>query len=64
MLRSLHALEVVPVLPFGPQAIGRPALIMDALLGAPAQSSGRRAAARVIEAVNANGVSPFDLQAG
>jgi hydroxyethylthiazole kinase-like uncharacterized protein yjeF len=55
-----------PVLPFNPQAIGRPALIIDALFGAglsrPVQGDPRD----MIEAINANGapVLAVDLPSG
>jgi hydroxyethylthiazole kinase-like uncharacterized protein yjeF len=55
-----------PVLPFNPQAIGRPALIIDALFGAGLNRPVKGDAHDVIEAVNANGapVLAVDLPSG
>src|SRR3954453_12478052 len=44
-----------PVLPFNPQAIGRPALIIDALFGAGLNRPAEGVARAMIEAINANG---------
>src|SRR2546430_4014027 len=44
-----------PVLPFNPQAIGRPALIIDALFGAGLSRPVDGEARAMIEAINANG---------
>jgi ADP-dependent NAD(P)H-hydrate dehydratase / NAD(P)H-hydrate epimerase len=55
-----------PVLPFNPQAIGKPALIIDALFGAGLNRTVTGEAHDVIEAVNANGapVLAVDLPSG
>jgi hydroxyethylthiazole kinase-like uncharacterized protein yjeF len=55
-----------PVLPFNPQAIGRPALIIDALFGAGLDRPVKGAPYDMIEAVNANGapVLAVDLPSG
>ena len=55
-----------PVLPFNPQAIGRPALIIDALFGAGVNRSVDGEARAMIEAINANGapVLAVDLPSG
>jgi hydroxyethylthiazole kinase-like uncharacterized protein yjeF len=55
-----------PVLPFNPQAIGKPALIIDALLGAGLNRSVKGEALEMIEAINANGapVLAVDLPSG
>jgi hydroxyethylthiazole kinase-like uncharacterized protein yjeF len=55
-----------PVLPFNPQAIGRPALIIDALFGAGLDRPVKGEAHDMIEAVNANGapVLAVDLPSG
>jgi len=55
-----------PVLPFNPQAIGRPALIIDALFGAGLDRPVEGAPREMIEAVNANGapVLSVDLPSG
>ncbi|WP_454627891.1 NAD(P)H-hydrate dehydratase [Bradyrhizobium cenepequi] len=55
-----------PVLPFNPQAIGRPALIIDALFGAGLDRSVKGDPYEMIEAVNANGapVLAVDLPSG
>ena len=55
-----------PVLPFNPQAIGRPALIIDALFGAGLDRPVKGDPLEVIEAVNANGapVLAVDLPSG
>src|SRR5919204_5821239 len=55
-----------PVLPFTPQAIGKPALIIDALFGAGLSRSVEGDARAVIEAINANGapVLAVDLPSG
>ena len=55
-----------PVLPFNPQAIGRPALIIDALFGAGLDRSVRDEPLEMIEAINANGapVLAVDLPSG
>src|SRR5258708_31070641 len=44
-----------PVLPFNPQAIGRPALIIDALFGAGLNRLGKGDPLDMIAAINANG---------
>ncbi|MBR0852272.1 NAD(P)H-hydrate dehydratase [Bradyrhizobium diazoefficiens] len=55
-----------PVLPFNPQAIGRPALIIDALFGAGLGRPVDGDARAMIEAINANGapVLAVDLPSG
>jgi ADP-dependent NAD(P)H-hydrate dehydratase / NAD(P)H-hydrate epimerase len=55
-----------PVLPFNPQAIGRPALIIDALLGAGLNRPVKEEPHEMIEAINANGapVLSVDLPSG
>jgi ADP-dependent NAD(P)H-hydrate dehydratase / NAD(P)H-hydrate epimerase len=55
-----------PVLPFNPQAIGRPALIIDALFGAGLNRSVKGEPYDMIEAINANGapVLAIDLPSG
>jgi hydroxyethylthiazole kinase-like uncharacterized protein yjeF len=55
-----------PVLPFNPQAIGRPALIIDALFGAGLNRSVKGEPHDMIEAINANGVPVLsvDLPSG
>src|SRR5664279_5981099 len=55
-----------PVLPFNPQAIGRPALIIDALFGAGLDRPVKGDPLGMIEAVNANGapVLSVDLPSG
>jgi hydroxyethylthiazole kinase-like uncharacterized protein yjeF len=55
-----------PVLPFNPQAIGRPALIIDALFGAGLSRSVDGEPRDMIEAINANGapVLAVDLPSG
>src|SRR6188768_2503576 len=55
-----------PVLPFNPQAIGRPALIIDALFGAGLGRPVEGEARAMIEAINANGapVLAVDLPSG
>lgn len=55
-----------PVLPFNPQAIGRPALIIDALFGAGLNRPVKGEPYDVIEAINANGapVLAVDLPSG
>jgi ADP-dependent NAD(P)H-hydrate dehydratase / NAD(P)H-hydrate epimerase len=55
-----------PVLPFNPQAIGRPALIIDALFGAGLNRPVKGDPFDMIEAVNANGapVLSVDLPSG
>jgi hydroxyethylthiazole kinase-like uncharacterized protein yjeF len=55
-----------PVLPFNPQAIGRPALIIDALFGAGLSRPAEGEARAMIEAINANGapVLAVDLPSG
>ena len=55
-----------PVLPFNPQAIGRPALIIDALFGAGLNRPVKGEPYEMIEAVNANGapVLAVDLPSG
>src|ERR1700716_1845276 len=55
-----------PVLPFNPQAIGKPALIIDALFGAGLNPPVKGAPYDMIEAVNANGapVLAVDLPSG
>jgi hydroxyethylthiazole kinase-like uncharacterized protein yjeF len=55
-----------PVLPFNPQAIGKPALIIDALFGAGLGRPVEGEAREMIEAVNANGapVLAVDLPSG
>src|ERR1700712_3061200 len=44
-----------PVLPFNPQAIGKPALIIDAIFGAGLNRPGKGAPHEMIQAINANG---------
>src|SRR3954447_26845182 len=55
-----------PVLPFNPQAIGKPALIIDALFGAGLNRQVRGDPHDMIEAINANGapVLSVDLPSG
>jgi hydroxyethylthiazole kinase-like uncharacterized protein yjeF len=55
-----------PVLPFNPQAIGKPALIIDALFGAGLNRPVKGEPHDMIEAVNANGapVLSIDLPSG
>jgi ADP-dependent NAD(P)H-hydrate dehydratase / NAD(P)H-hydrate epimerase len=55
-----------PVLPFNPQAIGRPALIIDALFGAGLSRLVSGEPLEMIEAINANGapVLAVDLPSG
>jgi ADP-dependent NAD(P)H-hydrate dehydratase / NAD(P)H-hydrate epimerase len=55
-----------PVLPFNPQAIGRPALIIDALFGAGLNRPVKEEPHDMIEAINANGapVLSVDLPSG
>src|SRR6201989_366649 len=55
-----------PVLPFNPQAIGRPALIIDALFGAGLNRPVKGDPHDMIEAINANGapVLSVDLPSG
>jgi ADP-dependent NAD(P)H-hydrate dehydratase / NAD(P)H-hydrate epimerase len=55
-----------PVLPFNPQAIGRPALIIDALFGAGLNRLVKGEPHEMIEAINANGapVLSVDLPSG
>lgn len=55
-----------PVLPFTPQAIGKPALIIDALFGAGLSRTVEGEAREMIEAINANGapVLAVDLPSG
>ena len=55
-----------PVLPFNPQAIGKPALIIDALFGAGLNRPVKGDPLEMIEAVNANGapVLAIDLPSG
>jgi ADP-dependent NAD(P)H-hydrate dehydratase / NAD(P)H-hydrate epimerase len=55
-----------PVLPFNPQAIGRPALIIDALFGAGLNRPVKGDPQEMIEAINANGapVLSVDLPSG
>ena len=55
-----------PVLPFNPQAIGHPALIIDALFGAGLNRNVRGEPQQMIEAINANGaaVLSVDLASG
>jgi ADP-dependent NAD(P)H-hydrate dehydratase / NAD(P)H-hydrate epimerase len=55
-----------PVLPFNPQAIGKPALIIDALFGAGLSRPVEGDAHAMIEAINANGapVLAVDLPSG
>ena len=55
-----------PVLPFNPQALGRPALIIDALFGAGLNRPVKRDPLEMIAAINANGapVLAIDLPSG
>ncbi|WP_375774996.1 NAD(P)H-hydrate dehydratase [Bradyrhizobium sp. ma5] len=55
-----------PVLPFNPQAIGKPALIIDALFGAGLNRSVKGDPLEMIAAINANGtpVLAIDLPSG
>ena len=55
-----------PVLPFNPQAIGKPALIIDALFGAGLSRPVKGEPLEMIEAINANGapVLAVDLPSG
>ena len=55
-----------PVLPFNPQAIGKPALIIDALFGAGLNRPVKDDPLEMIEAINANGapVLAIDLPSG
>jgi hydroxyethylthiazole kinase-like uncharacterized protein yjeF len=55
-----------PVLPFNPQAIGKPALIIDALFGAGLNRPVKGDPLEMIEAINANGVPVLavDLPSG
>jgi ADP-dependent NAD(P)H-hydrate dehydratase / NAD(P)H-hydrate epimerase len=55
-----------PVLPFNPQAIGRPALIIDALFGAGLNRAVKGEPHDMIEAINTNGapVLAVDLPSG
>jgi ADP-dependent NAD(P)H-hydrate dehydratase / NAD(P)H-hydrate epimerase len=55
-----------PVLPFNPQAIGKPALIIDALFGAGLDRPVKDEPFAMIEAINANGapVLAVDLPSG
>src|SRR5215471_12399061 len=55
-----------PVLPFNPQAIGKPALIIDALFGAGLSRPVEGEAREMIEAINGNGapVLAVDLPSG
>src|ERR1700749_4784446 len=55
-----------PVLPFNPQAIGKPALIIDALFGAGPNRPIKGGPCDMIEAINANGapVLSIDLPSG
>jgi len=55
-----------PLLPFNPQAIGKPALIIDALFGAGLSRPLEGEAREMIEAINANGapVLAVDLPSG
>jgi ADP-dependent NAD(P)H-hydrate dehydratase / NAD(P)H-hydrate epimerase len=55
-----------PVLPFNPQAIGKPALIIDALFGAGLDRPVKDEPFAMIEAINANGspVLSIDLPSG
>lgn len=55
-----------PVLPFNPQAIGKPALIIDALFGAGLNRPVKGEPHEMIEAINANGapVLSVDLPSG
>ncbi|WP_213290702.1 NAD(P)H-hydrate dehydratase [Bradyrhizobium sp. sGM-13] len=55
-----------PVLPFNPQAIGKPALIIDALFGAGLHRPIKGDPLEMIEAINANGapVLAVDLPSG
>src|SRR3979490_2544432 len=55
-----------PVLPFNPQAIGRPALIIDALFGAGLDRPVTGDPHDMIEAINANGapILAVDLPSG
>jgi ADP-dependent NAD(P)H-hydrate dehydratase / NAD(P)H-hydrate epimerase len=55
-----------PVLPFNPQAIGKPALIIDALFGAGLSRNVEGEPRDMIEAINANGapVLAVDLPSG
>ena len=66
MRRSRRRGWKYPVLPFNPQAIGKPALIIDALFGAGLNRPVKGDPLEMIEAINANGapVLAVDLPSG
>src|SRR4029079_14732706 len=51
-----------PVLPFNPQALGKPALIIDALFGAGLNRPAKGEPHDMIEAINANGAPLLEIR--